>query len=78
MDMLGSDEVYLLDLTGLPVRVIPSAEEFVYKQRPEAPQSFTLTLELADSETNILQEIIDGSEARKPRVFSKQFSKQFN
>lgn len=78
MDMLGSDEVYLLDLAGLPVRVIPSAEEFIYKQRPESPQSFTLTLELADTETNILQEIIDGSEARKPRVFSKQFSKQFN
>lgn len=78
MDMLGSDEVYLLDLGALSVRVIPSAEEFTYKQRPEAPQSFTLTLELADTETNILQEIIDGSEAKKPRVFSKQFSKQFN
>lgn len=78
MDMLGSDEVYLLDLGALPVRVIPSAEEFTYKQRPEAPQSFSLTLELADTETNILQEIIDGSEAKKPRVFSKQFSKQFN
>lgn len=78
MDMLGSDEVYLLDLAGLPVRVIPSAEEFTYKQRPEAPESFAIILELADTETNILQEIIDGSEARKPRVFSKQFSKQFN
>lgn len=78
MDMLASDEVYLLDLTGLPVRVIPSAEEFVYMPRPESPQSFAITLELADTETNILQEIIDGSEARKPRVFSKQFSKQFN
>lgn len=78
MDMLASDEVYLLDLTGLPVHVIPSAEEFVYMPRPESPQSFAITLELADTETNILQEIIDGSEARKPRVFSKQFSKQFN
>lgn len=78
MDMLGSDEVYLLDLTGLPLRVIPSADEFVYRHRPETPQSFMLNLELADSETRILQEIIDGSEARKPRIFSKQFSKQFN
>lgn len=78
MDMLASDEVYLLDLTGLPVRVIPSAEEFIYMPRPESPQSFAIMLELADTETNILQEIIDGSEARKPRVFSKQFSKQFN
>lgn len=78
MDMIGSDEVYLLDLTPFPLKVIPSAEEFTYKPRPDAPEKFTLKLEISDSEINIMQEIIDGSEGRKPRVFSKQFSKQFN
>ena len=78
MDMLGSDEVYLLDLSETPVRVIPSVEEFVYMPRPETPQSFTISLEISDSETNILQDIVNGNEARKPRVFSNQFSKQFN
>lgn len=78
MDMIGSEEVYLLDLTPTPLKVIPSVEEFTYKPRPDTPEKFTLKLEIADSETNIMQEIIDGSEGRKPRVFSKQFSKQFN
>lgn len=78
MDMIGSEEVYLLDLTPTPLKVIPTAEEFTYRPRPDAPETFTLKLEIADSEINIMQEIIDGSEGRKPRVFSKQFSKQFN
>lgn len=78
MDMIGSEEVYLLDLTPFPLKVIPTVEEFSYRPRPETPEKFMLKLEIADSETNIMQEIIDGSEGRKPRVFSKQFSKQFN
>lgn len=78
MDMIASEEVYLLDLTALPVKVIPSVEEFTYRPRPEAPEKFSIKLAIADTETNIMQDIIDGSEGRKPRVFSKQFSKQFN
>lgn len=78
MDMIASEEVYLLDLTALPVKVIPSAEEFTYRPRPDAPEKFSIKLTIADAETNIMQDIIDGSEGRKPRVFSKQFSKQFN
>jgi len=78
MDMIGSEEVYLLDLTPTPLKVIPSVENFTYRPRPDTPEKFTLKLEIADSETNIMQEIADGSEGRKPRVFSKQFSKQFN
>lgn len=78
MDMIASDEVYLLDLTDLPVKVIPSIEELQYRPRPEGPENFTVKLEMADREINIMQDIIDGTEGRKPRVFSKQFSEQFN
>lgn len=78
MDMIGSEEVYLLDLSELPIRVIPSIENLSYKPRPETPQKFTVKLQMAEDETNIMQDIIDGTEGRKPRVFSKQFSKQFN
>lgn len=78
MDMIGSEEVYLLDLSELPVKVIPSIEELNYRPRPDTPQKFTVKLQVAEDETNIMQDIIDGSEGRKPRVFSKQFSKQFN
>lgn len=78
MDMIGSEEVYLLDLSDFPVKVIPSIEELKYKPRPETPQKFTVKLQMAEDETNIMQDIIDGTEGSKPRVFSKHFSKHFN
>lgn len=78
MDMLSSEEVYLLDVGLFPLRVIPSVEEFSYRFRPDAPESFTLKLDMSDQEVNIMQEIADGSEGRRPRVFSGQFTEQFN
>lgn len=78
MDMLGSEEVYLLDFSSLPIKVIPSVEEFTYTPRPDVPQSFSLKLDISSSELNIMQDIIDGNDGRKPRVFSNKFSKQFN
>lgn len=78
MDMLGSEEVYLLNFTPLPIKVIPSVEDLTYRPRPESPQKFTVKLEISSSEENIMQDIIDGSENRKPHIFAKQFSKQFN
>ncbi|MDE6276988.1 MAG: hypothetical protein K2M06_02665 [Muribaculaceae bacterium] len=78
MDMIASDEVYLLDFANLPVKVIPSIEELQYRRRPERPQSFTVNLELTDREMNIMQDIVDGTESRRPRIFSKQFSEHFN
>ncbi len=78
MDMLASEEVYLLDVTTTPLKVIPSVDDFSYKMRPSSPEMFTISLEVADSETNIMQDITDGTEGRKPRVFTKVFSKQFN
>ncbi len=78
MDMIGSEEVYLLDLTPTPLKVIPSVENFSYRPRPESPEKFSIKLELSDSEINIMQDIIDGSDGMKPRIFSKQFSIQFN
>lgn len=78
MDMIASEEVYLLDVTPFPLKVIPSAEELEYRPRPTAPESFTLKLEISDSETCIMQDIIDGTTGCRPRVFTKQFTNQFN
>lgn len=78
MDMIGSGEVYLLDFSELPVKVIPSAEQLNCRARPETPQTFTVKLQMSEDEANIMQDIIDGLEGRRPRVFSKQFSKLFN
>ena len=78
MDMLGSDEVYLLDLTSLPIKVIPSVEDMTFNPQSEKPQNFTIKLEIPFSEENMLPDIVDGSDSVKPRVHSYQFTKTFN
>lgn len=77
LDLLSSDDVYLSGYGREEIKVIPSAEEFSYRVRPEAPQNVTLKLTFADKESNWTGEITE-SAYRKPRVHSKEFSKQFN
>ena len=78
MDMIASDEVYLLDVSAYPVKVIPSIDELQYRLRPESPENFTIMFEISDREINIMQDIIDGTESRKARIFSKEFDDRFN
>ena len=77
LDLLSSDNVYLSGYGQEEIKVIPSAEEFSYRVRPDAPQNVTLKLTFAEKESNWTGEITE-SGYRKPRVHSKEFSKQFN
>jgi len=77
LDLLSSDDVYLTGYGREEIKVIPSAEEFSYRVRPDAPQNVTLKLTFADKESNWTGEITE-SGYRKPKVHSKEFSKQFN
>lgn len=77
LDLLSSDDVYLAGYGREEIKVIPSAEEFSYRVRPDAPQNVTLKLTFAEKESNWTGEITK-SGYRKPRVHSKEFSKQFN
>ena len=77
LDLLSSDDVYLAGYGREEIKVIPSAEEFSYRVHPETPQNVTLKLTFADKESNWTGEITE-SGYRKPRVHSKEFSKQFN
>lgn len=77
LDLLSSDDVYLSGYGREEIKVIPSAEEFFYRVRPDAPQNVTLKLTFADKESNWTGEITE-SGYRKPKVHSKEFSKQFN
>lgn len=76
-DLLSSDNVYLSGYGQEEIKVIPSAEEFSYRVRPDAPQNVTLKLTFAEKESNWTGEITE-SGYRKPGVHSKEFSKQFN
>lgn len=77
LDLLSSDNVYLSGYGREEIKVIPSAEEFSYRVRPDAPQNVTLKLTFTDKESNWTGEIME-SGYRKPKVHSKEFSKQFN
>ena len=77
LDLLSSDDVYLAGYGREEIKVIPSAEGFSYRVRPDAPQNVTLKLTFAEKESNWTGEITE-SGYRKPRVHSKEFSKQFN
>lgn len=77
MDMLGSEDVYLLDFTATPLKVLPSIEEMTYMNSAESPQSYSLKLEISLSEINIMQEII-AMQGNSNNLFAKQFSKLFN
>ena len=77
LDLLSSDDVYLSGYGQEEIKVIPSAEEFSYRVRPDVPQNVTLKLTFAEKESNWTGEITE-SGYRKPRVHSKEFSKQFN
>lgn len=77
LDLLSSDDVYLSGYGREEIKVIPSTEEFSYRVRPDAPQNVTLKLTFTDKESNWTGEITE-SGYRKPKVHSKEFSKQFN
>ena len=77
LDLLSSENVYLAGYWQEEIKVIPSAEEFSYRVRPDAPQNVTLKLTFAEKESNWTGEITE-SGYRKPGVHSKEFSKQFN
>lgn len=78
LDMLASDEVYLMNAGTDPIRVIPSTEGLELPLRLEAPQSVEISFTVVEKEQNFTPDITGTDDARRPRVFSKQFGKQFN
>lgn len=78
LDMLASDEVYLVNSSGLSVRVIPSAENLSFRVAVVAPLKISLKFEAADYESNLMPDIINVFEPRRKRIFSNQFNSCFN
>ena len=77
LDLLSSDDVYLLGYGREEIKVIPSAEEFSFRVCPETPQNVTLKLTFAEKDSNWSQEAAEGV-YKKPRIHTKEFSNQFN
>lgn len=77
-DLLGSEEIYLLDAFEAPVRVNVMSEEFSQQKRQETPENISFKIELTAPD-HFIGEIIKGVDVSgKPRVHSKQFNNKFN
>ncbi|MEZ3521728.1 MAG: hypothetical protein K1V78_09555 [Muribaculaceae bacterium] len=75
--MVVSDEVYLIKDQALPVKVIPSIEDFSYAIRADSPQPLSLKFEAVDEYANITPDITTGTECSRRGVFSDEFSDEF-
>lgn len=77
MDMVSSEEVYI-EGSGLLIRVNPYVEDFAVAATPQAPIPAVLTLELVESESMIMPNVVSGEEFAKGRIHSSQFNNPFN
>lgn len=77
LDLLSSDDVTLLGYGEEEIKVIPSVEELSFMVHPEEPKNLALKLTFAEKESNRIPDITENGFS-KPRVHSKQFSRQFN
>lgn len=77
-DMIGSEEIYLLDAFRRSVRVNVTAEDLNLAMVKEEPESVTLRMELTESDKFQGEILFTGSDSRKPRVHGKEFDNKFN
>lgn len=76
LDLLSSDDVYLAGYGREEIKVIPSAEEFSTVSVRRAAER-DVKAHVCREGVQLTGEITE-SGYRKPRVHSKEFSKQFN
>lgn len=77
-DMLASNEVYLLDMSNQPIKAIPKCEDLSYDMRITSPKTVSINFTFTDPEKYIMSDIDSPVDHRRPRLFTKQFGKQFN
>lgn len=77
LDMLSSDDIYLLGYEDREIKVNASADSLAVAKTINQPQSLPITLRFADSERHFTQ-ALQGSDFDNPRIHTKEFSKEFN
>lgn len=78
LDAIASEEVYLLDVTSDPIKVIVTADELAYDHRPNGPQALSLTLTPVDGDTCITEDMTDSEAPTRGGLFSKEFTEEFD
>jgi len=77
-DMLCSEEVYLLDVSGTQLRVIPECDDFSSALRSVAPLGITLRLAVADDDCRFAPEVVSSEQSAWRRLFSTEFANEFD
>lgn len=77
-DLLCSEEVYLLDVSGSPLRVIPECDDFASALRPVAPVGITVRLAIADDDCRLVPRVTSPEQSAWRRLFSTDFANQFD
>lgn len=77
-DMLSSEEIYLLDASAAPVRVIVTSDKFAHAVFADSPEYVSLTLRPCEAEKFNMAEINSEWAAGKPKVHSDEFKETFN
>lgn len=77
LDMLSSDDIYLLGYEDREIKVNASADSLAVAKTMNQPQSLPITLRFADSERHFTQ-ALRGDDFNNPRIHTQEFSKEFN
>lgn len=77
LDMLSSDDIYLLGYEDREIKVNASADSLAVAKTMNQPQSLPITLRFSDSERHFTQ-ALQGADFDNPRIHTQEFSKEFN
>ena len=77
MDMLASDEIKILGLSGRNIRVNAVAVNLTHAIRSTVPESIKMTLHFVDSDVRYTGSLSE-DEIGNPRIHTEQFTPQFN
>ena len=77
MDMLASDDIKILGLSGRNIRVNAAADNLTHAIRSTVPESIKMTLHFVDSDVRYTGSLSE-DEIGNPRIHTEQFTPQFN
>ena len=77
MDMLASDDIKILGLSGRNIRVNAVADNLTHAIRSTLPESIKMTLHFVDSDVRYTGSLSE-DEIGNPRIQTEQFTPQFN
>lgn len=77
MDMLTSDDIKILGLSGRNIRVNAVADNLTHAIRSTVPESIKMTLHFVDSDVRYTGSLSE-DEIGNPRIHTEQFTPQFN